>query len=256
MNYWSKKDKLSKQARTHYHAMETQYPADIESCVAHSRIFTQTAPFNAERLPFHSSIVLEEADTVTAIKKHSPKRVCALNFASHKQPGGMFMEGSSAQEESLCHASILYNVLSRLQPYYDENKTRLNRSLYTNRGLYTPDVLFVSDDKEYRADVITCAAPNKTAAQKYCAVSDEENSMVLRDRIDFMLGIAAQAQPEVLILGAYGCGVFGQNPIEVATAFKELLNGKYKDVFPMIVFAIPDMSGANYRSFRNVFLAK
>ena len=38
--------------------------------------------------------------------------ICALNFASYKNPGGKFMDGSSAQEECLCHESILYEVLS------------------------------------------------------------------------------------------------------------------------------------------------
>ena len=57
-------------------------------------------------------------------------------------------------------------------------------------------------------DVITCAAPNKRAAQRYCNVSDEENSRVLESRIDFILDIAKRHKIDILVLGAFGCGVF------------------------------------------------
>ena len=100
-------------------------------------------------------------------------------------------------------------------------------------------------------DVITCASPNKTASQKYCGVSDEENSKVLRDRIDFVLKIAKDNLVENLILGAGGCGVFGQDPYEVAQIFKELLTTKYK-CFDKVIFAIPDKKGENYIAFKEV----
>jgi uncharacterized protein (TIGR02452 family) len=254
MNYWAKKNTMTIKAKQHSADMERLYAPQIKKCAETSQVYTgfidvEFASINNK----NTNIILEESYSVDAVCKHTSRKTCVLNFASYKEPGGMFLQGSSAQEESLCHASILYNVLSRLHPYYDTNRERLNRSLYTNRAIYTPDVIFVKDGKEYKADVLTCAAPNKKAAQKYSRVSDFENNKVLRERIDFVLSAAALNAPEVLILGAYGCGVFGQDAIEVATIFKELLQNKYKNAFDVVVFAIPDINGENHQAFKKVF---
>ena len=97
-----------------------------------------------------------------------------------------------------------------------------------NRGLYSPNIIFYKDGNCVSCDVITCAAPNKSTAQKYQNVSDEENTRVLRSRIKFVLDIAKDNYVDTLILGAYGCGVFGQDAKEVASIFKEYLNTTHK----------------------------
>lgn len=102
-------------------------------------------------------------------------------------------------------------------------------------------------------DVITCAAPNKSAAQKYQNVSDEENTRVLRLRIKFVLDIAKNNQVNTLILGAYGCGVFGQDPKEVASIFKEYLENSHK-CFKKVIFAIPEGRDGNLEFFKSVFV--
>lgn len=252
MSYWAKKNEMAAKAKKHAEEMERLYTTEIQECADLSNIYTNVVDVALTPNYPSTTIILEDAYSVDATRHHSTHKTCVLNFASHKNPGGMFLQGSTAQEESLCHASILYNVLSRMSGYYNTNKERLNRSLYTNRAIYTPDVTFIKDGGTFRADVLTCAAPNKTSAQKYCRVSDAENSSVLRDRIDFMLRVSAHNKPETLILGAYGCGVFGQNPTEVAEIFKELLKTRYDKVFKMVVFAIPDMNSDNYKAFREV----
>lgn len=257
MNYWADKNKLALQAKIHAETMETRFAQNIDECVKKTIIFDEKwthAPTDKHQ----TRIVVEDTTSVDAIQRYTPlntpsHKTCVLNFASHKHPGGMFLEGSSAQEESLCHASILYNVLSRLPSYYQVNKQFLNRSLYSNRAVYSPNVLFPNEEGVRYVDVLTCAAPNKTSAQKYCRVSDAENSKYLKERINFVLSIAASQHPDVFILGAYGCGVFGQNPIEVAAVFKELLNTSYQGAFPLVVFAIPDKAGNNYRAFDKAF---
>lgn len=258
MNYWSRKEQLSKKAQAHSAHMEEMYIQDINLCVNESEVYDENCAWLPNNLGAAPEVTLVEMTSVDAVKTYTPRHTpehctCVLNFASHKNPGGKFLEGSSAQEESLCHDSILYNVLSRMPAYYAHNKSFLNRSLYSNRAVYTPRVLFPINGSEWRADVLTCAAPNKTAAQKYCKVSDEENTRWLRSRIDFVLGIAAKHKPDVLILGAYGCGVFGQNPTEVAAIFKDFLYGKFFGEFKKVIFAIPDKSGVNYQAFNKIF---
>lgn len=191
--------------------------------------------------------------------------IAALNFASYKNPGGKFLEGSRAQEECLCHESFLYNVLRRFPGYYERNAERLNKALYENRALYTPSVCFFGQAGNSSSgnevfcsiSIITCAAPNKSAAQKYCNVSDEENHAALEDRIRFVLDIAEYHCVDTLILGAYGCGVFGQDPKEVATVFKKQLflddkNPRYG--FRKVIFPIPySEKDRNLETFRSVF---
>jgi len=143
--------------------------------------------------------------------------MAALNFASYTNPGGMFIKGSRAQEECLCHASFLYNVLQPFQKeYYDKNYLNKNKGLYLNRALYSPDIYFFNEDEVYPCDIITCAAPNWSAAH-WTNVTREENYQVLQSRIKFVLDIALDQHAETLVLGAYGCGVFRQNPRDVAT---------------------------------------
>ena len=127
-----------------------------------------------------------DADSVSALlhmdnillqgeSRHNP---CILNFSSYTNPGGMFIKGSSAQEESLCHESTLYNTLSNetiVKEFYKVNAGDKNRHLYGNSSLYTPNVMFKRLEQgklliEY-ANVITCAAPNAHAAQKYAGVT-------------------------------------------------------------------------------------
>ena len=176
-----------------------------------------------------------------------------LNFASYKNPGGMFLKGSSAQEESLCHESYLYNVLKEFDKgFYEHNRQNKNKALYTNRAIYSEYIRFMRDSEDVFCDVLTCAAPNKAAAQKYCNVTDRLNYSTLKERIRFVIAVAALNRPDTLIFGAYGCGVFGQNPFEVAKIFKEIFD-EYPCMFDRIVFAIPNKNSKNYEAFEAVF---
>ena len=78
-----------------------------------------------------------------------------------------------------------------------------NRALYLNRGLFSPGVWFFRENNHVECSVITCAAPNKSAAQKYQNVSDEENTKVLRSRIKFVLDMAKDNNVNTLISVSY-----------------------------------------------------
>lgn len=257
MDYWARKEELRAKAHAHRDEMRRRFSGEIDKCVTGSKIYSTEAPplEKGRALRHETKIELVEMDSVSAVRRYTQEdegnRVCVLNFASYKSPGGMFLNGSSAQEESLCHESILYNVLSQLMYYYDHNASWTNRCLYTNRAVYTPDVVFCGSGKEAcKADVLTCAAPNKLAAVKYHNVSDDANNRALIERIGFVLGVAANQKVDTLILGAFGCGVFGQNPKHVAAIFAWYLQYEFRGVFKHVVFAIPDAAGKNYRAFK------
>ena len=170
-------------------------------------------------------------DTVSALFAYGKGRTALLNFASFTHPGGGFLNGSRAQEECLCQESTLYEVLSAFSDsFYRENKALMNRSLYTDRLLYSPAIRFQHKESgregreaerisETDADVITCAAPNLTSAQRFGNVTDAENNETLGRRIDFLLRAASVMEADTLILGAFGCGVFGQDARTVMPHF-------------------------------------
>ena len=260
-SYWADKDQKKEQARIHTAKMEQFFKKEIEECVKKTKVYDDAEVYkcnkgflNNQELITESykkpGIIIEDIDSVSAILKYAKEKTTVLNFASYKEPGGMFLQGSTAQEECLCHQSFLYNVLSKKQNYYEYNKKSLNKALYTNRALYSPDVIFGKGNKIVKCDVITCAAPNFSTASKYQSVSRADNNLVLKSRIDFVLAIAALNQVSTLILGAYGCGVFGQNPVDVASIFKDKIN-QYP--FELVIFAIPKSANGNLDAFNLVF---
>ena len=127
--------------------------------------------------------------------------------------------------------------------------------MYCNRAIFSPDVRFIRDDWETPCAVITCAAPNLSGNKKFCAVkvSQEENDRALRERCRFVLNIAKENKIETLILGAFGCGVFGQDPERVATHFCDLLTHDFCNCFKHVEFAIPARANPeNYEAFKRV----
>lgn len=238
-HYWSDKERKAKEARKHSDQMSRRYTDEIKSSAKRSKIYGPNA-VNTEIKEQGSRpiIAVKNLDTVSAIFQESKGRTCVLNFASYKNPGGMFIAGSMAQEECLCHESFLYNVLRLRMDYYTWNRQNLNRALYKDRAIYSPDIMFERNQRT-KCDVLTCAAPNFSTARKYCNVSSAENNTVLRQRIHFLLNVAAQNKVDTLILGAFGCGVFGQNPVEVAKLFHREIDSIFERSKIKIIFAVP-----------------
>ena len=200
---------------------------------------------------------------MSAVVNGPKDNVCVLNFASYKNPGGMFLQGSRAQEECLCHESFLYNVLSskRLSSYYAYNNQHLNNAFYEDRAVYTPGIKFIHAENLFMnrintASVITCAAPNIGVVRKYNRVncSKEDERAILHDRIRLVLAVAAINNQTNLVLGAFGCGVFQCDPVIVAEEMKNLLEGEFKGFFGNVCFAVPvGRNRENYNAFGKVF---
>jgi putative RNA 2'-phosphotransferase len=170
-----------------------------------------------------------------------------LNFASAKNPGGGFLGGAIAQEETLACASALYPcLLAAMSDHYEPN--RANRSsLYLDLAILSEDVPFFRDDTgawlaaPVLAHVITCAAPNASALrQNERSVDLERLPDVLRARARLVLGGAVALGARTLVLGAWGAGVFGNDPELVADAFAAPLAGEYAGAFDHVVFAVYD----------------
>jgi uncharacterized protein (TIGR02452 family) len=172
--------------------------------------------------------------------------VC-LNFASARNPGGGFLNGSQAQEECLARASGLYDSL-RSQPFFYQANRDCGSALYTDHCVYSPAVPVIRDDWErllpvpYAASIITCPAVNAFAVRSNEPAKAREIEKVMRHRIRAILAIAQHHGHRALVLGAWGCGVFGNSPEWVAGAFLETLTGRgsFAGVFERVVFAVLD----------------
>jgi uncharacterized protein (TIGR02452 family) len=185
--------------------------------------------------------------------------VVCLNFASAKNPGGGFLNGSQAQEESLARATGLYPCLLECRPMYDANRG-FDSCLYTDHMIYSPRVPVFRDDGDallpepYVVSVITAPAVNAGALR------DPERSRVeptMLARTEKVLAVAAAHRHEALVLGAWGCGVFRNDPAQVARWFRHHLcdNPAFRGTFRTVVFAVLDSSpeGRTLRPFAEQF---
>lgn len=241
------KEKRKEQAKQHYALMKYQYKNEINFSIKNSKIYTDKSTFLKRANVFEDTLLLLSGMNSTEALAWIPSNGKAglLNFASFKNPGGGFLKGALAQEEALCHDSTLYNVLENFTDFYAYNNKHFNKSMYLNRAIYSPSIFFPSQDKFI--DIITCAAPNYKAGKEK-GITKEQNSLYLKNRIKFILDIAQDNDIEYLILGAYGCGVFQQDPNEVASIILQL----YKEYhFKALIFAIPDKDGYNHKSFKH-----
>ncbi len=183
-----------------------------------------------------------------------------LNFASAKRPGGGFLGGAQAQEESLARASALYPCLQTQPEYYARNKA-FGSALYLDIVLYSPNVPFFRDDNggwfdaPVLASVITAAAPNVSALREANKYDAEDVALVLEKRSELVLALAAHHRIDRLVLGAWGAGVFGNDPAQVARIFAALLEGRFAGAFTEVVFAVLGTreTSANHRAFADVF---
>ena len=209
-----------------------------------------------------------QGTTIEAIQRlHRKKKekICVLNFASAKKPGGGFINGAIAQEESLARSSGLYQSLVQFPEFYAGNQA----PFYSDKMIYSPNVPFFKDDKGMNlsepilASVITCAAPNLTGLSgdefavyvgwKRDANIEKKLHSELRDtfihRIYNILKLARDKREENIVLGAWGCGVFKNDPKLVSQYFKDVIASDFMGRFESIEFAIYDPTGNIIKAF-------
>ena len=163
------------------------------------------------------------------------KSIAVLDHADYKQAASHFLLGAQGVEETLCAHSNLYEILTNeMGDYFAYNRKHLNRGLYEDRGFYIKDVEFSYENQKAKFNVIGATAPNN--AMQYKKFSQEENEKALYGRLDFILSVAALNNVDVLIVGPFGCSVYGQKIEKVVSIFKELLANKYAKAFEKVYF--------------------
>lgn len=245
----------------------------VRAAVEASVLFT---PREAAGLPARAEAMLAARDrratpfavrnetTFAAARRLSgdfgPGKVAALNFASAKNPGGGFLSGSQAQEESLARASALHACLERHVTYYDANR-RSPSLLYTDHLIVSPRVPVFRDDDDrllespWDVTILTSPAPNAGAIAKNNSAARHQIVPTFRRRIEQVLAAAVVFEQSALVLGAWGCGVFGNDPATVAELFGEFLlnDGPFAGAFDTVAFAVLDRRGDTIAPFANTF---
>lgn len=182
----------------------------------------------------------------------------ALNFASAKNPGGGFLGGAQAQEESIARSSAIYPCLQTAREFYDFHRAQKDLR-YSDRVIYSPRVPVFRDDmgnlleKPYLTTFLTSAAPNLGAVRSNQPEFEASVPEALNRRAIRVLEIAAAHGHRTLVLGAWGCGVFRNDPATVAAAFKHALATVNR--FDHVIFAIYDgLPGTPvYHAFKILF---
>jgi uncharacterized protein (TIGR02452 family) len=207
--------------------------------------------------------------TAAPSKPQTRPNVVVLNMASPIRPGGGFLDGANSQEEFLCARTSLYPSL--WDSFY---------RLPDVGGVYTPDCLVFRDSTpeandlakrdRYFLDVVSAGMfrfpdargrsedrdTSCTCGVSYC---DTDRDLVTR-KMKAVMRIAESKGAERLVLGAWGCGAYGNPVKEVAKIWRKVLaggprqrkpNAERWDGIKEIVFAIPDRSMV--REFERAF---
>lgn len=212
----------------------TEYPPDRDVETAYSRGFSP-------RISVENESVLRVG---SRLAKDGP--VAALNFASSTSPGGGFLSGARAQEEAIARSSGLFACLEH-QPMYPFHRARLD-AMSSHYVIHSPQVpVFRTDDGElldepWLMSILTCPAVNGAALLRYSPERIAEIPRVMRERAHKVLATAIHHEHRCLILGAWGCGAFGLDPVVMAGIFHELLTTTFAEAFEIVVFAITDWS--------------
>ena len=197
-------------------------------------------------LPSHDVVTTQVQNTLTLTAAKdmvaSGKRPLVLNFANGTHVGGGFLRGAKAQEETLCYVSSLFCSLID-HPFYEYN-AKISNNKSSDYSILSRATVFRNEsyqliEQPWHMDVLTCAAP--IARLDWSGVSIDEGAEIMDQRIARVLDIAIAYGFTDLVLGAWGCGAFGNDPQRIAQLFAKHLSER-SQYFDSVVFAIADWS--------------
>ncbi|KAF8971179.1 hypothetical protein BDZ97DRAFT_1614733, partial [Flammula alnicola] len=182
------------------------------------------------------------------------KKIGILNFASATKPGGGFLSGADAQEESIARSSTLYVSLMTpaAHPFYALHAHDEKGGYYTHSMIYSPSVHLLRDDDgswltPLKVDVLTSAAVNAGEVRKLShrrprGEVESKIRAVMKERMGRILALFERQGARQLVLGSFGTGVFENDIRAMAEVWHELLNAhgaRFASSFDYVAFAIP-----------------
>jgi uncharacterized protein (TIGR02452 family) len=201
-------------------------------------------------------------DAVKYFASQRGHQVCALNFANGSSVGGGYKNGAIAQEEDLCRrCPTLYTSLNNAHrdhcyPFGPATCRSRDRPERYSHVLFTPGVVLARggqeagfalwpDAEQVPFSLITAAAPNVGTAREVYDLDLMYNTV----QSIFVAPKLAAPDTTTLILGAWGCGVFGCNPRDMSALFaKAIKERRLGNLYTEIHFAIPSFSATDTNS--------
>ncbi|GAB7106183.1 TIGR02452 family protein [Streptomyces phaeofaciens JCM 4814] len=212
--------------------------------------------------PAETVLEVTGESSAEAARRLADRPVAVLNFASARNPGGGYLNGAQAQEEALCRASALYTCLLGAPDFYAYHRAHRD-PFYTDRVIHSPAVPVFRDDRgrlldePFTAGFLTAAAPNAGVVLRTAPERAADLPGALAVRAERVLETAAAHGYRRLVLGAWGCGVFRNDPVQVATAFRALLTpgGRFAHTFEQVTFGVLDRTAGSVvrGAFERVF---
>jgi len=191
-------------------------------------------------------------------------KIGILNFASATKPGGGFINGASAQEESIARSSTLFLSLQTptARPFYELHDQDNKGGYYSHAMIHSPSVVIFRDDQggwiqPYHVDVVTSPAVNAGLVRKVRrggrSETEDKILSVMKERMGRILALFELSGTRNLVLGSFGTGVFQNDVVSLAKIWGELLapGARFTHSFDKVVFAIPDVH--TRRKFRAGF---
>lgn len=220
----------------------TTYKEQTEKAKAGTTVYTDPLSLKVKNKDTEQYVEFKAMGTISGAYEINFRggRVGVLNFADALEPGGLVLQGEVTQEECLCRCSNLYECLIQdfcMKDYYIYNETA-PMHVYSDRVIYSRDVLVFKDDIDYSrynepfyCDVITCPSPSTQVKEE-----------ILYNRILGILNTARYNEVQNIVLGAWGCGAFGQDATVVGRCFAKALT-RY-NFFEQVIFAVrPSYTG-------------
>ena len=250
----------------------------VKKSTAGQKLILESDSINSPKLDIftdQAAVVVSKKRTFEAASQYRDSQVAVHNFASASNPGGGVERGASAQEECLCRCSGLYFCLNTPKMWDGFYKPHRNAHdpIHNDDAIYTPEiVVFKTDERTprlmdekdwYKVNVITCAAPNLRVrpsnsynsgdGNKAVVMKDDELLALHEKRLRRILDIAVLEGNDTVILGAFGCGAFENNPEIVAMASRNVIKD-YLHAFRTIEYAIycSPRDERNYETFVRV----
>jgi len=211
---------------------------------------------------FDTAIEVANERTLQAARRltDAGHRTVALNFANALTPGGGFLVGARAQEEDLARASALFACIVG-SPMYAENRARCH-PLDSHHMTYAPDVPVFRDmrgdltPRVWTCSFITAPAVDAGRVRQTHPEHVGDALTTMRERALRVLSVAALHGHEAIVLGAWGCGAFENDPKDIAAIFREALDGPFRGVFDRVAFAVLDEPGhPTITAFQDAFAA-
>ena len=242
--------------------------ASCKNTKSTARLYPEEEPIECKKDIYKdkANILVSKKRSFEAASFYKGSKIAVLNFANSFNPGGGVLYGSRAQEESLCRCSTLYDSISSeyMKKNFYQKHLEKEDELATDDIIYSPKVKVFKSDTDFPqmlcekdwfdVDVITCAAPNiYVDFDEKLDISNEKLEKIHEKRLRRILDVALLNGDEVVILGAFGCGAFGNPPDLVATTAKKVIS-EYLYSFKTIEFAVfcSKRDQENYEVFSSV----